>query len=258
MKIGLKLWSTDTSFIPEAAELRIKKIFDYIELYVVPYSYDSTASLWKETGIDFVIHAPHTAHGVNLANDNLRKSNLKIYSEVKRFCDTLQSPYIVVHGGSDGTLDETIYQLRMLRDERIRLENKPLKGLKGELCKGCSPEEFRAVHEAGVLNGITLDFGHAIYYSASCRLDYRNIISEFLKFTPSVFHLSDGYYNSHTDVHLNIGKGEFDITELLNIVADNGMVSIETPRSSKVDLHEFIEDVRNIRLIKVPCWNTEV
>lgn len=40
MKIGLKLWSINTDMINKAIKLYEQNYFDYIELYVVPDSYD--------------------------------------------------------------------------------------------------------------------------------------------------------------------------------------------------------------------------
>ncbi len=247
MEIGLKLYSTDTALISSAQKLKKQNIFDFIELYVVPNSYKNNIDNWKCLDAQFIIHAPHTAHGVNLANPELLKSNMEVYQEVKAFSDSLYSKYIVVHGGSDGTLEEVIHQLGMIEDDRIRLENKPLKGLNGEICRGCSPEEFRQIDEHGVLKGIVLDFGHAIYYSAAHGLDYRSVIREFMEYSPSVYHLSDGIYSSHTDKHLNIGKGEFNIKELIDFMPQDAILSLETPRYSKEDLQEFAEDVKVLK-----------
>jgi deoxyribonuclease-4 len=242
--IGLKVHSTEVDLISDIRNLHQRGFFDYVELYIVPDSYGKTIIKWKDLEIPFIIHGPHTAHNVNIANSELRKSNMKAYREVKNFCKSLKSSYIIVHGGSDGTLEETIYQLAMIRDDRIRLENKPKVGINGEVCRGCSPEEFDQIFEAGVLQGIVLDLGHAIYYAAHCGVDYRNIIEQFMKYSPSVFHLSDGIYFSHTDVHLNIRKGEFNLKELLNYIPENAMLTLETPRCSKENFNEFVNDVQ--------------
>ena len=67
-KLGLKLWSTNTeSYLREAQRLYSLGIYDYIELYVVPNTLD-TLENWKKLNIPYVLHAPHFAHGVNLAN----------------------------------------------------------------------------------------------------------------------------------------------------------------------------------------------
>ena len=66
-KIGLKLWNTNTDFyLSEAQKLFEKKVFDYIELYIVPNNLDKLDK-WKKLNIPFDIHAPHYAHGMNLS-----------------------------------------------------------------------------------------------------------------------------------------------------------------------------------------------
>jgi deoxyribonuclease-4 len=245
--LGLKLGSNDLPLCPEALALYREHIFDYIEIYVVPGSYNSTISEWKSLRIPVIIHAPHTAHGVNLADCNLKKANLAAYEEVKQFADTLSAQTIIVHAGSDGTVDEVINQLALINDRRIKIENKPKKGLGEEICRGCSPEEFGKIFGAGVVSGFVLDFGHAVYYAAWRNLDYRTVIKGFLVYRPSVFHISDGKYGSHTDIHLNIGKGDFNIKEMLSYVPENAYLCLETPRNSSEDLHEFLEDIQSLR-----------
>jgi deoxyribonuclease-4 len=252
--IGLKLYSTDVELIPDIRNLRRKDYFDYIELYIVPDSYEKTIEKWKGIDVPFVIHAPHTAHNVNIADSELRESNMEAYRQVKSFCNSLKSSYIVSHAGSDGTLEETIHQLRMIGDDRIRLENKPNVGLNGEVCRCCAPEEFEKLLKEGVLQGMVLDFGHAICYAAHCGLNYRHIIEDFMKYSPSIFHLCDGIYSSHTDMHLNIGKGEFNIKELLNYIPHDAMVAVETPRSSKENLDDFLKDIQILMNIFKGRW----
>jgi endonuclease IV len=248
-KIGLKLYSTDTHLIPAVKELNIRDLFDYIELYAVPKSYKRNINKWRDLDVYYIIHAPHMAHNVNIANKELMYNNLEVYKEVKEYCNTLNSACIIVHGGSNGTLEETIRQLRKINDHRIRIENKPMIGLGGEMCRGCTPEEFKEIFESGVVNGMVLDFNHAIYASVSLGLDHRSIIKGFMEFAPTIFHLSDGKYSSQTDIHLNFGKGEFNLNELLQNVPRGGMVTIETPKSSQNGLREFKQDVQYLKNI---------
>ena len=79
MKIGLKLWSTNTDhYLREAKRLYADRIFDYIELYMVPGSLNTHIS-WKDLCIPFIVHAPHSAHGINLADPELENNNCNIY-----------------------------------------------------------------------------------------------------------------------------------------------------------------------------------
>lgn len=244
LRIGLKLYSTNVELIPEALRLMKQGLYDYVELYIIPGSFRQTINSWKALDVSFVIHAPHSFHGINFAKAEIWENNLKNFREAQLFADGLDSDIIIVHGGNNGSLDETIRQIGLLDEDRIVLENKPLRGLNGEFCIGCSPDEFKEIFETGILKGMVLDFGHAIYYSTCRGLEPRSVIAEFNKFSPSLFHLCDGIYSSHIDVHLNIGKGDFDIRELLRFLPENAMLSLETPRVSEDSLQEFIDDVR--------------
>jgi hypothetical protein len=46
--IGLKLWSTNENYIEEAKRLFDNGIYQYIELYVIPNSFEKI-DLWKDT-----------------------------------------------------------------------------------------------------------------------------------------------------------------------------------------------------------------
>ena len=67
-KLGLKLWSINTDYYyDEAIRLYNDGVFDYIELYVLPDSFD-TIKKWEKLKIPFTVHAPHFNQGINLAD----------------------------------------------------------------------------------------------------------------------------------------------------------------------------------------------
>ena len=70
-RIGLKLWSTNTDPLADAAARLFEDgVFAYIELFVVPGSSETLPAwtrLHADYGIPFVIHNAHTAQGFNLA-----------------------------------------------------------------------------------------------------------------------------------------------------------------------------------------------
>jgi len=241
--LGLKLWSTNHELLGQALMLYEKKIFQYIELYAVPGTFEDTIEKWQASKIPFTIHCPHSAHGFNLAKKEARQDNQEIFDEVKRFADELKAEAIVVHGGNNGSVQETLEQLRGLNDPRILLENKPKIGLKGELCIGFSPEEIQGLKDSAGLAGIVLDFGHAIYAARSLQKDPIEHIQEFLELKPRYFHLGDGNQSSEKDVHFNFGKGNFDIAWLISLIPESMQVTIETPSENGSGLKNFRNDV---------------
>ena len=242
-KTCLKLYSTDVALIPEAGKLFQDGLFSYVELYIMPASYQDTIDTWKGLDCPFVIHAPHSLHNVNLAQAEKRESNKRHFHETCQFADTLGSDIIIVHSGSNGSFDETIEQLAMLNDDRIALENKPKVSIyNDEICAGYSPAEFQRAADAGVLSGTALDFGHAVCAANSLNIDVGEIIQGFLKFDPKIFHISDGDASSEKDTHYNLGRGNMDIPMFLSAVPDGGLVTLETPRNPSTGLEDFIHD----------------
>ena len=124
-KIGLKLWNINTDYYyNEASKLFNDKVFDYIELYIVPDNLDLIVK-WKRLNIPYDIHAPHFAHNMNLSKNEFEKENFNKYLEVKEYADKLNADVIVFHGGINGDYKETDRQIKSFDDDRILIENKP-------------------------------------------------------------------------------------------------------------------------------------
>ncbi len=243
-KLGLKLWSTNTDAYYEAAK-RLYPQFDYIELYIVPDTLE-TLDKWRALEIPFIIHAPHFAHGFNLADKGKHRSNKEIYQQVKEFADDLDAEYIIFHGGIDGDAQETARQLAAINEPRALIENKPFRALLnksgGRFCRGYNPDEIKTIQQA-VGCGFCLDFGHAICAGNSLKKD---LLPEFLKLNPDMFHLTD-FAGGECDSHLHFGTGVLDIKRLLQMTPENTKITIETVKNSKENLDDFIEDIKWLR-----------
>ncbi|MCL2824856.1 MAG: sugar phosphate isomerase/epimerase [Polyangiaceae bacterium] len=248
MKLGLKLGTRNFGYTDEALRLYDKGCFSYIELFVIPGSFDETVSYWKHFSVPMIIHAPHSYGGMNLSQARDRENNEKVLSETFKFADALQSEYIIFHAGVNGSMEETVSQLRPFSDSRCLIENKPLKGINGEKCLGATPEDVRRVMDE--LNaGICLDFGHAICAANTLSREPVGFIREFLPLGPSVYHLTDGDFESERDMHLHYGDGSFPLKTLLRMIPDDAMVTNEAKHDSDTDLNDFEKDslyVKNI------------
>ena len=247
--VGLKLHSTNVLLISEAEKCKEEGFFDYVELYIIPGTYEETIDAWKNLDVPYVIHAPHSFHGVNLAQADKWETNLRHFNETRMFADELRTDIIIVHGGNNGTFSETIRQISLLNEKRIVLENKPRKGIYGEICVGWSPEEFHRASHAGVLNGTALDFVHANCASNSMGVEVMELVSEFMTFKPKIFHLSDGERSSEKDAHFNFGKGNLNLHQFVSVVPKEGLLTIETPRDQSRGLKDCIHDVRYLHSI---------
>jgi len=246
-KWGLKLWSPNTGeYRNEAMRLFNSGLIHYVELYVVPNTMD-TLSIWRDTPIPFAIHAPHFAHGFNLAQPDKEAYNRLLFDQVRCFADELDAMFIVIHGGIDGHINETARQIQGLQDSRLLLENKPAKALAnkmgGEWCRGSTPEEVAYVMAATGC-GHCLDIGHAV-----CAANYRSenpitIIDSFLSLNPASIHLSDNEWAGIWDQHRHFGDGDYPIATLLKKLPRGIPLAIETVKSHAAHLNDFELDVR--------------
>jgi endonuclease IV len=251
MKIGLKLFSTNTDFYyQEAQRLFLEGCFDYIELYVVPGTLE-TLQQWSKLPVPFSIHAPHSMNGFNLADKAKELSNLNIYQEVKAFANQLGASKIVFHGGSDGCIEETVRQLKALHEPRALLENKPYRAIPNKsdikYCRGYNPEEICYAKEETKC-GFCLDFAHAVCAANSQNLDVYAYIERFLALAPSYFHLSDvDDLSSEYDSHTHLGKGSLNLQRIKRKIGTTSAVTIETEKSNAQCLNDFKEDIQWLR-----------
>jgi deoxyribonuclease IV len=246
-KYGLKLWSDNKNYINQAERLYKKKIYDYIELYIVPDTYDKYIKIWHKLGIPFIIHCTHFMHGFNLAEENKRKRNMEIFSEVRAFCDKLNGKYIILHPGVEGRPKETIRQINLLKDKRLLLENKPYISLYGDQCRGSICEELKEIINSCKI-GFCLDISHAFNAAFHIKADRYKYVKRMLNLKPSVIHISDGIKGGIHDKHLNIGEGDFDFNKIKKIINFSGArwLTIET-RKKRSDLEDFVEDTEKIK-----------
>lgn len=255
MDLGLKLWSINTDYyLFEAIRLFESKVFDYIELYVVPNSLEHLKK-WKiakkNYDIPFIIHCPHFAHGFNLAKAEKRESNFKIYTEVKKFADELDGKFIIFHGGIDGNIDETAKQLASFKERRALIENKPYVALPnrmgGEFCRGYNIEEISLVMKEANC-GFCFDFGHAICAANSLKKDVYEYCQNFLQLSPDMFHLTDiNDITSPFDSHPHLGTGQLDFNRILKLIPQKTYITCETNKNSKENLNDFITDMEFIK-----------
>ncbi|MFH1644461.1 MAG: TIM barrel protein, partial [bacterium] len=204
----------------------------------------------KNLEIPFIIHAAHSAKGLNLAKKEFLNNNLKLAQEAFKFADDLKAETVIFHPGIEGDIKETVRQLKKIKDPRIIVENKPYYGIYDNvICNGNSPEEIKfVIDETGI--GFCLDLGHAIYSANAQKIDPFFYIEEFLKLKPKMFHISDGDMNGVYDEHKNIGKGSFDLRQILNLIPNDSMISVETNKNYEDSLKDFEQDIANLKKIE--------
>ena len=250
-KTGLKLWSSNTDhYLREAKKLYAEGVFDYIELYVVPESLNCTNE-WQKLNIPYIVHAPHSVHGINLADKNCEDRNINIFSEVKEFADVLNAPTIIAHGGVLGSIDEVARQINLIGDSRIIVENKPYFPIDNsdKLLVGSTPEEIQRIITATGC-GFCFDIGHAVASANAHGVDWKDYFDCFLKLNPKMYHLSDLDISSKKDQHLHFGTGTLPIKEIAAQLPGDASISVETVKSRTENLDDFKEDAKWLRDLK--------
>jgi len=244
---GLKLWSINDNYVAEALRLFNEGVYQYIELYVKPGSYEKYIDMWQKLPIPYVIHAPHFRDGVNLAKKEQEAKNRELIGEAQRFADRLKADKLIVHPGIEGDIKETAKQLKQIADKRILVENNPYHALDdGLICNGATPEEIGLVMEEANV-GFCLDVGHAICSANALKQRHKLFFSKFLALKPAMFHLTDGDGKGVLDSHVHIGKGTYDLSVLLKTIPDGTLVTVETDKDSVGDLADYERDVQRLR-----------
>lgn len=246
-KFGLKLWSTNKNYVKPALELYEKNIYDYIELFSVTNSYDAYIDYWKNLEIPFIIHAPHSAVGLNLAKKKMFKQNMSLAQEAQKYADSLNAKYIIFHPGIEGNINNVIFHLKEINDSRVLIENMPFYTIDGRpVCIGFSPDEIKEVLKQSNVN-FCFDLAHAIHAANGKNLDKLNYLKEFSNLKPKVCHISDGYFDGILDTHKNLGQGTFDFEEIVKFIPNDILLSIETKKNFNDSLRDFERDILFLR-----------
>ncbi|MEK6845864.1 MAG: GNAT family N-acetyltransferase, partial [Nanoarchaeota archaeon] len=157
IKIGLKLWSSNVRWFAEAKERFQQQEFDFLELYVVPGTFNpEKLSLLREIPVD--IHVPIEEEFNLLAK---REKNFTLMEEAQKFADFFHSEYIIIHPGRGEKMDIPINNWNLLHDPRIIIENVPVKPIGGGIpLQGYNYEQLQELLEKSG-KGFCLDLAHA-------------------------------------------------------------------------------------------------
>ena len=245
MKFGLKLWSINIDLIDQAVHLIDEKVFDYIELMVIP---DSEIKPFL-IDVPYIIHIPHEKFGVNIGDPAAKEYTLQKINESIAWADRLNAKHLILHAGH-GSMQHAKDLLREVSDSRLLIENMPKVGLDGEAMIGYSPAQIEELIGNSDM-GLCLDFGHAIKAAVSLGVDYKEYVNGFMGLEPRVFHVSDGTLGEEKDEHFNIGEGEYDFRYLLYCVKNNPfrLVTIETPLTNKKLLHDHVRNLNKLNAL---------
>ena len=248
----IKLYSNQLDrYKEEVIKLIENNKFSYIELFVHPDSIE-TLNGWrnfkKDFSLDFTLHAPHFSNGVNLAEKDYEKRNVEVYEQVKRFKEELDAKYIIVHGGMEGSIDETVRQLDLINPLDMRIENKPPVSprMQDKHCRGAKVEEIKFIMDRHPCK-FCLDVGHAFCSGVYYGIEQFENLKSFQALNPDCYHLSDGEFESPIDIHYHIGKGDYNWEKVFSIIDTTKNMTLETvKKSGSESLELFAQDVDEV------------
>ncbi|MBN2881029.1 TIM barrel protein [Candidatus Woesearchaeota archaeon] len=239
MKLGIKIWSSNVNLFEEARLAFEQKKFNFIELTAIINTFDTVP---KEIikGIPIIIHCDNA--NVDFSNEKNNEANIKAIKECIKFADYYNSDKIIFHPGYSDSYENVNSLLNKTNDNRFYKENMPGKTISlTSFCIGRTLEELNRIQT----KNFCLDVAHAIKAARTLNLDYLQLITDLLKLKPSIVHISDGYLNSELDEHLNIGDGEFNLSELIKLLPTECLITSETPK-----LNGLENDLKNVSRIK--------
>lgn len=230
LKYGLKIWTTNKEWFGETAGLLEKKEIDFVELYIVPNSFTlGELAIFKR--FPTILHVPHEQHNFSA----LDQAQIDFFKEqVVKTADFLAARYIIIHPNLGGSAQLFKENIARINDQRIIIENMPLKGIGGGVLFGHSLEDLRFIKKCGF--NICFDFVHAVKSALSQGLDYKNFIKSLIaELEPDYFHLSSTTFPAEEDEHCNLFEGDFDVAFAKKILTDLAQTKdiylvLETPK----------------------------
>jgi endonuclease IV len=256
---GICLESIDFSKKPDFVDrvLKIVKdgIFDFVQLIVIPNSYDDNHAIVEEKMKDIrtVIHAPYRPQEIDVGNKDAFESNINNLKDSQKFADLLQTDIIILHPGvGDGEkyLCETIRQFCMINDSRITVENLPYNP-NGYKLHGATPENIKRIIDETNCK-FCFDFSHAICAANSLERNFYDDFAKYNALNPVLYHLSDGDSSATIDEHLHFGLGNYDIKRILkDFTFVNSSIALETRGHESAGVDPWIKDIDYLKNLEL-------
>lgn len=253
MKIGLKIWSINKEAFPKLREFYSKGLIQYVEMLIVPGSFDKEA-LSPLIGIPMLFHAPE--HQYNFRINCKDKAFTEASSTIRQFIRHFDEQRIIIHPGYNKAgesfgVDDVIKNIKTLRGVEPIIENVPDKAVVGGLTLIAStPEDIKKIL-LQTRAKFCLDFGHAVASANFHKQEPLECISAYLALNPLMFHVSDGNFSSSVDSHLDLGAGNYPLKDMLGLVDNDSMITLETPKKDFLNLHEDMANLMRLyRILK--------
>ncbi|MBR1604725.1 MAG: TIM barrel protein [Alphaproteobacteria bacterium] len=256
-KFGVKLWSKDFTKNPAFAKQSISAVkegyFDYVELFALPDSYnDDYRQVAQELkGIKVIIHAPHSAFGMDTGNPELFTQNQDKLKDAQQYADLLKADIIILHAGfneGERYVSESARQFKAFNEPRLAVENLPYLCMStGKYLHGTSPAEIKQIMETSGCQ-FCLDFSHAICAANSYKRDKIADLKAYQALHPVMYHMCDDDWNGVRDEHLHYGQGNYPLAELLNDYTNKEtFITMETGHGIPTTIQPWLDDIKYLK-----------
>lgn len=252
-RFGIKIFNINLKsapvFVHQAIESVHQGIFDFLEMQVLPDTFDDTQKELKSLigELPVVIHAPHTEQGMDMGDKDRACDNYAKLRDSQKMADLFHSEVIVLHAGTQNkqeNIDETCRQFNQINDSRIAVENVPCysNNSRQEL-HGSSPEQIQYIMlETGCL--FCFDFAHAVCSANQCHRSIEEEMHAYSALKPVHFHLCDGDIAETEDTHLHLGKGSYPLAKFIHdFIPDKARVTLETGDGIPLDIQPWLKDL---------------
>jgi len=248
IKFGIKIKTQEFHLLPEIYE-NLDKI-DFIEVLISPYYTFDELEVIKNFKLPYSIHFPHLTEKIDFGNAQQEQFNQKFlekFNSSKKLFDQLSPLCYIIHPES-GDVQLSIKNIKRLRIKPLAIENMPYKFASGGTRLAHVPEAINPFFENIPGLEFCLDLNHAVKTAVCESLDYIELIEEFIKLkNPIHFHIADGNLSSEFDEHLAIGKGNYDISRIKNILLDIKSIvnlTFETPRRNTDNISDDLNNIK--------------
>jgi sugar phosphate isomerase/epimerase len=233
MKIGVKTFDNGNFLKPFEDKV---DFFEVMAIENVDYSF------LKELHLPIVIHSQHRGFGVNIADKTKLQKNLTSINFAIDLANKANAKKIILHPGEldnkDCSREQAINFIKSIRDKRIIIENIPPEETKR---LGETPEEIKEILKV-TKKGFCFDINHAIITAIELKLNYEDLIKEFVKLKPNHYHL--GGQARKTD-HLALSESNFDLKKIISFLPRDAEITLEV----STDLKKTLNDVRLMKNI---------
>jgi deoxyribonuclease-4 len=255
MKIGAKIGPTEDNW---GTLQKLAKSMDFIEAYYTKERTELSRLLSLDTR--WVVHGPHSGHGFNTVDG----SNMKFFEDSIVLAYELGAKYVILHPGHYREGNRKVLFNRMIENMK-KLKSLCKKNKVGILIEniipflhmgpdipiisekdegfGFAPEEVKKILKE-LRCEFVLDFSHAYISSLHLNVDYKEFIGEFMKLRPVMFHICDGNLGKKKDMHLPLGKGNYDLPFFISVIDRDVTLEIKPPT-----LENFAESKKYIERI---------